>query len=106
MNYKNMENKQIIHLKEKELHNIIKESLKDILINEDYIKYKKHNSPYNDKEIGNGITQPLKNNTSLYDIRARIPNILYALKNNHNDDAKKQLLRLYKLVDAMINQGF
>lgn len=104
MNYNTMN--KTIKLTETDLHNIIKESVKHILINEDYIKYHKHNNPYNDKESGNGITQPLKNNTSLYDIRARIPNILYALKNNREDDAKKQLLRLYKLVDAMINQGF
>ena len=61
---------------------------------------------YDDNKTGNGVTQPLKNCVDLHDVRGRISNILYALKNERTDDAKKQLLRLYKLVDAMINQGF
>lgn len=100
--------KEIIKISESQLYSIIENEIRNIIsLNEDsYVKYHKYNSPYNDKEKGNGVTQPLKNDTSLYDIRARIPNILYALKNDRKDDAKKQLLRLYKLVDAMINQGY
>lgn len=100
--------KEIIKITESQLYSIIENEIRNIIsLNEDsYVKYHKYNSPYNDKEKGNGVTQPLKNGTSLYDIRARIPNILYALKNDRKDDAKKQLLRLYKLVDTMINQGY
>jgi hypothetical protein len=60
---------------------------------------------YNDQK-GNGETQPLKSNTSLYDVRAKLSNVMKSLKNDNIDDAKKQVKRLYKLVDAMINQGF
>ena len=96
--------KQII-LTENDIHDIVESALNSIL-KEDYAKYHKYNSPYDDNKNGNGVTQPLKNSISLYDVRGRISNILYALKNERTDDAKKQLLRLYKLVDAMINQGF
>lgn len=97
-------NKQTIKLTESDLHNIIKESIQT-LIEDEYVKYQKHRSPYNNKAEGNGETQELKNGVNLFDVRARIPNIMKALQNNRVDDAKKQLLRLYKLVDAMINQG-
>ena len=97
--------KKIVKLTEKDLYNIINESVKNILFEEDYIKYHKYRSPYDDNADGNGVTQPVKKGVSLFDIRARIPNIMQALKNNRVDDAKKQLMRLYKLVDAMINQG-
>jgi hypothetical protein len=55
---------------------------------------------------GNGETQSLKSDTSLYDVRAKLSNVMKSLKNDNIDDAKKQVKRLYKLVDAMINQGF
>jgi hypothetical protein len=35
-----------------------------------------------------------------------LSNVLYALREKRPEDAKKQLLRLYKMVDAMINQGY
>ena len=98
--------KKFIKLTENELQTLINESIEEVLNTEDFIKYPKYDTPYNDKEEGNGVTQPLKKNVSLYDIRARIPNILTALRNEKIEDAKKQLLRLYKMVDAMINQGF
>lgn len=101
-----MAKKQLIRLTEDDLHNIINESIKNILFEEDYIKYHKNRNPYDDNTEGNGVTQPVKKGVSLFDIRARIPNIMQALKNNKIDDTKKQLMRLYKLVDAMINQGF
>jgi hypothetical protein len=101
-----MSQKKTIKISESDLHNLIKESVSKILLEGDFTKYPKYNSPYNDKKTGNGVTQPLKDNVSLYDIRPRLSNILQALKNNKTDDAKKQLLRLYKLVDAMINQGY
>ena len=91
--------KRKINLSERNLHRIIKESV-------DHVKYHKYKSPYDDNKEGNGVTQPLNDDTSLYDIRARLSNILYALKNDRKEDAKKQILRLYKLVDAMINQGY
>lgn len=96
--------KQTIKLTENDLHNIIKESIQT-LIEDEYVKYQKQRSPYDDKAKGNGETQKLKNGVNLFDVRARIPHIMQALQNNRVDDAKKQLLRLYKLVDAMINQG-
>lgn len=99
-------NKEIVKISESDLHNLIKESISEILEEKDFIKYPKYPSPYDDKKIGNGVSQPVKNTTDLYDIRARISNVLYALREKRPDDAKKQLLRLYKLVDAMINQGF
>lgn len=73
---------------------------------EDYVRYPKRQSPYDDTKQGNGITQPVKDGVDLHDIRMRISTVLQALRNNRSEDAKKQLLRLYKLVDAMINQGF
>lgn len=97
--------KKQITLTENDIHDIVESALNSIL-KEDYVKYHKYNSPYDDNKNGNGVTQPLKNSISLYDVRGRISNILYALKNERTDDAKKQLLRLYKLVDAMINQEF
>lgn len=100
-----MAKKQLIRLTESDLQNIINESVKNILSEEDYVKYHKYRSPYDDNAKGNGVTQPVKKGVSLFDIRARIPNIMQALKNNKIEDAKKQLMRLYKLVDAMINQG-
>ena len=90
---------------ENDIHDIVENALNSIL-KEDYVKYNKYNNPYDDNKKGNGVTQPLKNGVDLHDVRGRISNILYALKNERTDDAKKQLLRLYKLVDAMINQGF
>jgi hypothetical protein len=104
---KNMKTEsKIIKLTETKLNQIIKKSISDFLINEDYVKYPKYRSPYDDKAESNGITQPVKKGVDLYDIRARLFNVSYALKNEKYDDAKKQLFRLYKLVDAMINQGF
>ncbi len=100
-----MRKKELIRLTENDLYNIINESIKNILLEEDYIKYHKNRSPYDNNAEGNGVTQPVKKGVSLFDIRAKIPNIMQALKNNRVDDAKKQLMRLYKLVDAMINQG-
>ena len=100
-----MQKKEFIRLTESDLYNIINESVKNILSEADYIKYHKNRNPYDDNAEGNGVTQPVKKGVSLLDIRARIPNIMQALKNNRVDDAKKQLMRLYKLVDAMINQG-
>lgn len=98
--------KNTVNITESELHDIIKESVSALLLNEDFVKYTKYRSPYDDKKEGNGQTQPLKQNISLYDIRPRLANVLHALKNNKIDDAQKQVWRLYKLVDAMINQGF
>lgn len=96
----------MIIIDEEQLNNIIRENISKILVNEDYKRYPKYGSPYDDTKDGNGVTQPLKNNISLYDIRPRIANILNALRSNRPDDAKKQALRLYKLVDALINQGY
>ena len=55
---------------------------------------------------GDGETQTLKSDTSLHDVRAKLSNVMKSLRNDNIDDAKKQVRRLYKLVDAMINQGF
>lgn len=55
---------------------------------------------------GDEETQTLKSDTSLHDVRAKLSNVMKSLRNNNIDDAKKQVRRLYKLVDAMINQGF
>ena len=64
-------------------------------------------SPYDDKKDRSMfVSQPLKDDVSLYDIRQRIEEII---RNCNADDvaiAKKQAMRLYKFVDAMINQGF
>lgn len=97
--------KQIFNLTEQELHNIIKESVKNILSEEDYIKYPKYPNAYTSEPKGDRETQPLKKHIYLDSVRGRISNIMLALKNNRIDDAKKQLMRLYKLVDAMINQS-
>lgn len=93
-------------LAESKLNKIIKDSINNILMEGDYIKYHKYQSPYKSDKKETESTQPLKDNISLYDIRGRLANARQALHNNQIDDAKKQLARLYKLVDAMINQGF
>ena len=66
----------------------------------------KNRNPYDDAKINNGTTQPLKDNVSLYDVRSRLNNLMQSLQSNNIEDAKKQTKRLYKLVDAMINQGY
>ena len=95
-----------IKLSETELYNLIKESVKNILSeSEGYVKYQKHDSPYDDTKKGNGQTQPLKDNIYLDRVRAMLSNVLIAFKHEKYEDAKKQVLRIYKLVDAMINQS-
>ena len=69
--------KKIVKLTEKDLYNIINESVKNILFEEDYIKYHKYRSPYDDNADGNGVTQPVKKGVSLFDIRARIPKLIF-----------------------------
>ena len=103
--YNNMAKKQLIRLTEGDLYNIINESVKNILSEADYIKYHKNPNPYTGEAKGNKATQPLKKNIYLDTVRARIWNIAQALQNNRIEDAKKQVSRLFKLVDAMINQG-
>lgn len=93
-------------LSENKINKIIKESINNLLMENDYIKYHKYQSPYKRNKNEDESTPPLKDNVSLYDIRGRISNILQALHNNHTDDAKKQLIRIYKFVDALINQGY
>ena len=100
-----MNKKQLIRLTEGDLHNIINESIKNILSEEDYIKYHKNPNPYTGEAKGDKETQPLKKHIYLDTVRARIWNIAQALKNNRIEDAKKQVDRLFKLVDAMINQS-
>jgi hypothetical protein len=95
-----------IKCNEKALQSIIKESVRTILANEDYIKYPKHRTPYDDKAERDDFHQPLKKDVDLYDIRARLNNIAQALQKNRPEDAKKQVRRLYKLIDYMIVQGF
>lgn len=101
-----MAKKQVIRLTEGDLHNIIKESVKNILSEEDYVKYHKNPNSYTGEAKGDKATQPLKKNIYLDTVRSKIWNINQALKNNRIEDAKKQVGRLFKLVDAMINQGF
>lgn len=100
------------------------EILDDILDNTDIenvlydaLEYKKNNineafynknkrNPYDDKkDKSKYTTQPLKDNVSLYDIRQRVQEIIMNCNSSDVHIAKKQALRLYKLVDAMINQG-
>lgn len=99
--------KRVIRLTEGDLHNIIEKSVNAILEDKDYVKYAKYSSPYDDENKNDDFqTKPLKSNINLQHVRARIANIRQALKNNKIEDAKKQSARLYKLVDAMINQGY
>ena len=100
-----MDKKQLIRLTEGDLHQIIDESIKNILSEEDYIKYHKNPNPYTGEAKGDKATQPLKKNIYLDTVRGKIWNIAQALKNNRIEDAKKQVDRLFKLVDAMINQS-
>ncbi len=67
-------------------------------------KYKE--SPYDDNKEQTGVTQPLKDDMSLYHIRQRVEEIYRNCNVEDIDVLKKQIQRLYKLVDAMINQGF
>lgn len=90
----------LLKLTEQDIHDIIKESVNNILIERDT------HSPYDDKKVGNGQTQPLKDNVNIQWIRQRVGNIYQSLQKNDIERAKKQTMRLYKLVDAMLNQGF
>lgn len=100
--------KEVIKINESQLQNIIENEIRNVLnLNEsDYIKYPKYKTPYDDNKKSEYYDQPLKDSVGLYDIRARLANIRYALKEKQLDDAFKQAGRLYKMVDYMINQGF
>jgi hypothetical protein len=97
--------KQIIKLNETQLKKIIVDVVKNIK-GENALNEAKNRNPYDDNKIGNFETKPLKDDVSIYDVRSRLSNIIHSLNNNNIADAKKQTLRLYKLVDAMINQDF
>ena len=100
--------KQLINITESDLNKIIIESIKSVLDeNDDYIRYQKIRNPYDDKQRAlTAYKNPIKDGVGLYDIRAKLLNIYYSVKNNRVDDTKKQVYRLYKMVDNMINQGF
>ena len=67
-------------------------------------KYK--TNPYDhNKKSDEFSTQPLRDGVGLYDIRQRLQEIIYNCNPEDVAIAKKQTIRLYKLVDAMINQG-
>ena len=90
--------------------------IEDVLY--DALEYKKNNineafynknkrNPYDDKKNPKEYeTQPLKSNVSLYDVRQRVQEIIMNCNKDDVDIAKKQALRLYKLVDALINQCY
>ena len=90
----------VIKLTEQDIRDIIKESINNVLIERDT------HSPYDDTKVGNGQTQPVKDNVNLQWVRQRVGNIYQSLKKNDIERAKKQTMRLYKLVDAMFDQGF
>ena len=98
--------KKVIKLTESDLHNIIKESINDVLLETDFNKYHINDNPYDDKIEGNGQSQPIKNGVGLDEIRARLFDISNALINKDYEVVKKKVLRLYKLVDSMKNQGY
>ena len=97
--------KQLIKITENDLHKIITKSVQNILSEENFVRYPKYGNPYIDKPQGENETKPLKKGVYLDSVRARLGNVMMALKNNRIDDAKKQVKRLYELVDAMINQS-
>lgn len=98
--------KKVIKLTESDLHNIIKESVSNILSEDKINKYNINNNPYDDKAESNEQSQPIKKGVGLYDIRARIFDINLALRNKDYEVVNKKVSRLYKLVDSMINQGY
>ncbi len=63
-------------------------------------------SPYDDNEKQTGASQPLKDDVSLFHIRQRVEEIIRNCNVDDVEICKKQVMRLYKMVDAMINQGF
>ena len=75
-------------------------------INEAVFNKHKRNVYDDTKDPNEYGTQPLKDNVSLYDIRQRVEEILFNCNENDYKIAKKQIRRLYKFVDTMINQGF
>lgn len=78
----------------------------DKTVNEAFFNKFKRN-PYDHNQQGDNFsTQPLKNGIGLYDIRQRVQEIIHNCNPEDIAIAKKQAMRLYKLVDAMINQGF
>ena len=64
-------------------------------------------SPYDDKKNKDEyVTQPLKDTVDLFHIRQRLEEILRNVNVDDIEILRKQVKRLYKMVDAMINQGF
>ena len=63
-------------------------------------------STYDDNEKQTGASQPLKDDVSLFHIRQRVEEIIRNCNVDDVEICKKQVMRLYKMVDAMINQGF
>lgn len=77
----------------------------DKSINEAFFNKYKTNPYDHNKKSDEFSTQPLRDGVGLHDIRQRVQEII---RNCNPEDiaiAKKQAMRLYKMVDAMINQG-
>jgi hypothetical protein len=100
---------QHIQITENELKDFIKESIKQYIVDNNineafHNKYKRN--PYGNIIKKDGYDfQPVKDGIGLYDIRQRVEEIIRNCNAQDVAIAKKQALRLYKLVDAMINQG-
>lgn len=103
--YEGRKNMNKIDINENDIKNMVETSIKTILNEAFFNKFK--TNPYDHNKKGEGFTtQQLKDEVSLYHIRQRLQEIV---RNCNPEDvaiAKKQAMRLYKLVDAMINQGF
>lgn len=77
----------------------------DKTVNEAFFNKFKRNPYDHNKKSDEFSTQPLRDGVGLHDIRQRVQEII---RNCNPEDiaiAKKQAMRLYKMVDAMINQG-
>lgn len=103
--YEEKGNMSKITINENDIKDMVETSIKTILKEAFFNKFK--TNPYDHNKKGEGFTtQPLKDEVSLYHVRQRLQEIV---RNCNPEDvaiAKKQAMRLYKLVDAMINQGF
>ena len=97
-------------LSEKDFEDVLFDALdyknKNEHVNEAYFNKSKRNVYDDGRDANKYETQPVMKDVNLYDIRQRVEEILRNCNENDYAIAKKQTQRLYKFVDAMINQGF
>lgn len=97
-------------LSEKDIEDVLFDALdykdKNKHVNEAYFNKTKRN-PYKETHNAREYETPrLRDDISLFDVRQRLMEILGNCNAEDIPYLKKQVMRLYKMVDAMINQGY